>query len=174
LLVSPSRGTKTVFANPFYTGEHGPIVSDPTGGASELDMAHPDFTPVANPPPRLLFPALGRGGHKASSTSASARSRSRGYAANADEDDDDELEMQAVPRRLFSGGQPVGAGVEMDDDDDESDEMDVELSPDDGGRRGRATAKRPLDAFGGPVDDVHGQTGRETAKRQRLSTGLHV
>lgn len=141
-------------------------------------MAHPDFTPVANPPPRLLFPALGRGGHKASSTSASARSRSRSYQAEEydddndddDDDDDDELEMQAVPRRLFSGGQPTSTRAEVDDDDDESDEMDVESSPADAGRRGRATSKRSLDAFGGPIGEP---AGRDATKRQRLSTGMH-
>lgn len=159
-----------MFANPFYTGETEPIAFDPSVGASELDMGHPDFSPIANPPPRLLFPALGRGGHKASSTSASARSRSQGYAAEADEDDDDEdeLAMQAVPRRLFSGGQPGAAEVDNDNNDQSEDEMAVESSPAGDNRRGRATGKRSLDAFGGPVEPATDN------KRQRLSTGLHA
>lgn len=49
LILTRSRGSKKVFANPFFP----PETSYP---ASELDPTHPDFDPHPCPKPRLLFP----------------------------------------------------------------------------------------------------------------------
>lgn len=49
MMLTSSRGSKKVFANPFFP----PETSYP---ASELDPTHPDFDPHPCPKPRLLFP----------------------------------------------------------------------------------------------------------------------
>lgn len=127
-------------------------------------MSHPDFTPAANPPPRLLFPALAPAPKAGPSTSGRSRSRG-GYpdedAGAEDDEDEDELALKAVPRRLFAVPQPTGSramSVDSDDDDGEQDAPQAE----DAGRRGRATGKRALDAFGGDGRDA-------AAKRQRAA-----
>lgn len=142
-----SRGTKTVFANPFYTGGAQPYAPH-SSQAESLDISHPDFTPAANPPPRLLFPTKSTSG-----TSSHATGRYSQAEEEEDDDDEDSEVVRAVPRRLFSRAE----GAQMDLDEDDQTEAAHE--------RGRGVSKRSLDAFGG---------GSQPDKRRRLADHLRV
>lgn len=110
------RGVKTEFNNPYYTSPSDDEDADRHPPAI-TDRRHPDYSPPANPLPRLLFPA-----------------------ASAESDEDDDAPEPLKPRQLAFTETPrkrtpsplavLARGRRMDEDEEMEDEIETESEAD--------------------------------------------
>ncbi|KAG6844860.1 hypothetical protein H0H87_002983 [Tephrocybe sp. NHM501043] len=114
------RGVRGTFPNPLYDHKRGRPRSP--SARSQLPIEHPDYSPDAHCPPKLLFPAAPRKPQRTRQTlEHELRGRKRARAgsvsvsgSDADEDEDLEERRKIKPKKLDFAAQLVQAGSSQD------------------------------------------------------------